>query len=374
MPTRGPLARYVDRVRIEIVKLVVLVVITASAFAVTRTFATRTIEVGLEDAATWHTRGQQALATGDVDTAVEAFRRAVSKDRSNRTYGLALADALAKSDQPAQAQPILLSLRETAPEDPDINLELGRLAAASGEMATAVRYYQSALYAPPRSEDGPRQIRLELIQLLLKYGENERALSELIAAVGDLGDVPGRRVLVANLMLQAGDPQRALEQFQQELAVNAQDPEAAVGAGTAAFRLGDFAAATRYLRQAPDTPEVTDMRSTAELVLASDPMATRIRGSERRRRLLANLAHVGKRIEDCSGRLETPDPALADLSKLLADVESRARRFQNDQDVIDDGIAAVFRGEQFLELRCGPLAPLDRALLIIGERRNGGEP
>jgi tetratricopeptide (TPR) repeat protein len=373
MSIRGSLAPYLDRNRAEIAKLVILAVATILAFAVTRTFANRTIEIGLEDAAEWHARGQDALGAGKIDEAVEAFRRALSKDRNDRTYGLALAEALAMSAQPNQALPILLSLRERAPEDPDVNLELGRLAARNDDMAGAVRYYQSALYAPPRNADGPRTIRLELIQLLLQYDENERALSELIAAADDAGDDPVERILLANLTLQAGDAERALEQFQQVLTIDADSAEASSGAGTAAFRLGDFTAAARYLRAAPDTPEMTAMRATAELVLSRDPLAARIRASERRRRLTANLAHVRMRLEGCMVDSDPPNPEFASVANAIEGIERRLRQSGADQDLVDDGIAAVYGAERFLEPpRCGPLLPIDRALLIIAERHGGG--
>jgi len=353
----------------------VIIAITSVAFVGTRSFANRTIAVGLDDAAEWHANGLDALAAGDLPTAVDAFRRAANQDRDNKTYGVALADALAMDGQSSQAERILLSLREGAPEDPEINLDLARLASMRGDVPTALRYYQSALYAPSEDQDGPRQIRLELAQFLLRHDEKERALSELIAAVDDLGDDSNQRVMVANLLLEAGDPSRALEQFETVLTAEADNRDAAAGAGRAAYDLGDYAAAVRHLESAGDGAGLGDLRQTAELVLARDPLAARIRASERRRRLTENLTHVRSRIETCATPGAVPPPAeMAELTQAVDDLERQISRTPGNSDLVDDGVALVLRAERFLEPRCGPSAPLDRALILIGERHLGDAP
>jgi tetratricopeptide (TPR) repeat protein len=375
MAVRGSLGSYLDGFRLEIIKLVALIAITSVAFVATRTFANRTIAVGLEDAAEWHEIGQASLQAGDVAAAVDAFRRAANQDRENKTYGVALADALAMDSQSVQAERILLGLRENEPEDPGINLDLARLAATRGDVPTAVRYYQSALYAPPQDEDGPRQIRLELVRFLLQHDQQERALSELIAAVDDLGDETWRRVLVANLLLEAGDPSRALEQFEAALADEADNRDAAAGAGRAAYELGDYAVAVRHLRSAGDAAGLADIRVTAELVLERDPLAPRIRASERQRRLTENLVHVRMRLETCLPPVPAPPtPEVAELAQAIGEIERRIARTPGDPDLVDDGVALVHRTGRFLESRCGIVEPLDRALLLIGERHLDGEP
>jgi len=374
MASRGSLGPYLDGFRLEIVKLVALIAITSAAFVGTRALANRTIAVGLEDAAEWHERGHDALNDGEVGPAIEAFRRAVAKDRENKAYGVSLADALAIDGQSVQAERILLALRENEPEDPGINLDLARLAANRSDVPTALRYYQSALYAPPEDEDVPRQIRLELIRFLLQHDQKERALSELIAAVDDLGEETWRRVLVANLLLEAGDPPRALEQFEAVLADERDNRDASAGAGRAAFELGDYAATVRHLEAGGDAPELADMRETARLVLARDPLAPRIGASERRRRLADNFAHVSMRLEACVPEGSPPPPEIAGLAQDIGELERQVARTPGDPDLVEDGVALAHRAELLLGARCGGTSdPLDRALVLIGERRLGGE-
>jgi len=374
MALRGSLGSYLDASRLEIIKLVVIIAVTAMAFVGTRSFANRTIAVGLEDAAQWHAIGREALGRDDLPAAVDAFRRASNQDRENKTYGVALADALAMDGQAFQAERILLALRENAPEDQDINVDLARLAAMRGDVPVALRYYQSALYAPSEGQDGRRQIRIELAQFLLDHDQKERALAELIAAVDDIGDDSGQRVVVADLLLEAGDPSRALEQFDTVLAREEDNRAAAAGAGRAAYELGDYAAAVRHLESAGDGAGLGDLRQTAELVLARDPLAARIRASERRRRLTENLAYVRGRIEMCAAPAAVPPPAeAAELSQAIDDLERQIARTPGNSDLVDDGVVLVLRAERFLEPRCGASAPLDRALILVGERHLGDE-
>ena len=77
---------------------------------------------------------------------MRALRRAAAIDRDNREYQLALAGALAAADDHEAARQVLQRLRDTAPEDAEVNLELARLESRNGDVTGAVRYYQNALY------------------------------------------------------------------------------------------------------------------------------------------------------------------------------------------------------------------------------------
>ena len=53
-------------------------------------------------------------------------------------------------------------------------------------------------------------------------------------------------------MLEAGSTQRALDQFNRALSLAPDDGDALSGAGDAAFRLGDYAGARRFLLRVGD--------------------------------------------------------------------------------------------------------------------------
>jgi tetratricopeptide (TPR) repeat protein len=175
-------------------------------------------------------------------------------------------------------------------------------------------------------------------------------------------------------MLQGGDADRALDLFQRVLATSPTHAEASAGAGAAAFRLGDFAAAARYLRRAPEQPEFADLRATAEFVLSRDPRAPRIRASERRRRLTANLVYARMQLEECAASAQIENVDLRAVQAALDDIERRLKRAPNDQDVVDDGIGATYRAGRPIGMLCAASSPLDRALVIIGERQGAAEP
>jgi Flp pilus assembly protein TadD len=360
----------------EIYQLVLLAIVAIAAFVLTRAVAASNRGMSLRDAAEWYRRGESANATGDLDAAVDAFRRATVKNRNNKPYELALAGALMRTHDDDGARSVLLALRETAPEDPDVNLELARLAAGSHDVTSALRFYHNALYAPWPSEqaDARRQVRFELITFLLTHDQSPRAISELLAVSTDLPDDLGLRLQTARLFAQVGDAGHALDQFQQALRLAPGNPQALGGAGLSAFALGNYGLARSYLHQVADGPQdVVTTREVVDAVLSNDPLANRLGATERRRRLAANFTYAQDRLASCLeqyGALPTGDgPAL--LSEVQA-FEPRLMPSVLEQDVVEMGADLVDRIERLVVQRCGMPTTLDRALVLIG-RQHGGE-
>jgi Flp pilus assembly protein TadD len=360
----------------EIYQLVLLAIVAIAAFVLTRAVAASNRGMSLRDAAEWYRRGESANATGDLDAAVDAFRRATVKNRNNKPYELALAGALMRKHDDDGARSVLLALRETAPEDPDVNLELARLAAGSHDVTGALRFYHNALYAPWPSEqaDARRQVRFELIAFLLTHDQSPRAISELLAVSTDLPDDVGLRLQTARLFAQVGDAGHALDQFQQALRLAPGNSEALGGAGLSAFALGNYGLARSYLHQVADGPQdVVTTREVVDAVLSNDPLANRLGATERRRRLAANFTYAQDRLASCLeqyGALPTGDgPAL--LSEVQA-FEPRLMPSVLEQDVVEMGADLVDRIERLVVQRCGMPTTLDRALVLIG-RQHGGE-
>jgi tetratricopeptide (TPR) repeat protein len=218
MNTEGfpdPPASPATRIRREIFQIAALIVVALVAFFATRAVAAHSRRTSIADAAEWYARGQRELVAGHNGAAVDAFRRASSKNRGERAYTLALARALELGgDQPA-AERALLALRESAPEDSEVNLELGRLAASRTDLDDALRYYRNALYVPSAAADAGtrRAVRLELIRLLLAHDDRSRALAELLAAAADSPNDVASAIELGRLLSQAGDDRRAADQF-----------------------------------------------------------------------------------------------------------------------------------------------------------------
>jgi tetratricopeptide (TPR) repeat protein len=174
----------------EIVVLAVLIAIAVGAFLVTRRFAASNDALRRRDAAAWYASGQQALERRDLDTAVNALRRATARNPDAVTYRLALAEALTVAQQDDAARQLLLGLREVQPEDSQTNLRLARLEGRRGDTAAAGRYYEAAVLGLWKGEQrrARRQVRTEFIQFLLSHGERDRAVSELLALEVSLGE------------------------------------------------------------------------------------------------------------------------------------------------------------------------------------------
>ncbi len=351
------------------VQLAALIVIAVAAFFVTRTVAAENRRVASHDAEVWFRRGTAAMSAGRLDDAASAFRLAATRRRGERSYVLALARALAAKGDAAAARQQLLALRDNAPEDPVVNLELARLAASHDGAQEARRFYYNALYAPwaPEQSDERRRIRIELIRLLIAQGDSARALSELLAVSLDLPKDQAHQIEVAKLFADVGDYRRALAHFQEALAQSPDDPTALAGAGMAAFRLADYSAARRYLQRAGGSRAVKDTLETATLVLNADPLGPRLGAEERRRRIEAAIGRANDRLAMCT--TPQPDVAAESVSALrneLAAWELRLkRRGSLDQDTAEDALALAARVEQYVGQRCAPPAPIDRALVLI---------
>jgi tetratricopeptide (TPR) repeat protein len=355
----------------EMLQLVVLIGAASAAFFVTRAIAANNQEMNLRDAAEWYQRGERQLAAGDADRAIDSFQRATAKNRNEKQYVLALARALASTRHEDAARRALLELRELAPEDPDVNLQLARLAAARQDVTEAIRYYHNALYAawPIDEATGRRQVRLELIRFLLSHDQRSRAESELVALSTDLPNDAAAHVEAGQLFVSAGDNGRALEQFQRAVRLAPDNGAALAGAGQAAFQLGDYGLAQKYLGTAPDSvPGVTESREFVELVLSNDPLAPRIGTTARRRRLTDDLNRATQRLAAC---LEAGGPPAVDQITLRDEATAMERQLARsrmvEEDTIEAGLELISRIERAMMNRCAPSTPLDRAMILIAQ-------
>jgi tetratricopeptide (TPR) repeat protein len=372
--SRARLLRSVVPLRAEVPKLILLLVLTSLGFAGTRAIAGYARSQQLRDAASWRDRGQAALTQGQSDDAVAALRRAVAKDRGNRGYAVELASALAGDGNLQGAEQVLLDLRDQAPEDPELNLQLARLEVRRDAVDAALRYYRSALYAPWPDPAAPLQVRIELSEFLLDQQRSAAALSELIAALSQApADAIGDRKRIAALLLRADDAGRALRTFEEVLDRAPQDGAAAAGAGSAAFALGRYALALQYFREAPPDAALADMRDVAARVVNGDPLATRLGRAERRRRITAILDGVTARLDTCRAGHGGGETGAAVTPLAAALTSARGSLASADRDSIEDTLAAAAAAERALMRVCGADSPADRALLIIAAL-HGGAP
>ena len=209
-----------------------------------------------------------------------------------------------------------------------------------------------------------RAVRLELIRLLLAHDDRSRALAELLAAAADSPNDVVSAIELGGLLSQAGDDRRAADQFARALRLDSRNVDALVGAGTAAFHLGRYMDARRYLRTAAAQKDggdgAGDLLEVADLIVAGDPLGPRLGSAERQHRLVEALEAVKRRLNACS-----PSDEIQMIAQEVEIFAAHLRpRDRGDADVLDAGLALVDRAEQAAS-RCGEASPLDRALVLI---------
>jgi tetratricopeptide (TPR) repeat protein len=347
------------------------------AFTVTVLLASAYRQEQHDLALEWVARGDQALHAGSPREAVDAYRTALTFSRDNRDLRLSLARALRLAGRDSEARAYLLTLWNDQPGNGPINLELARLAASRGDVATALRYYHGAIEGAwaTRAESERRQARLELARFLVSAQALAQARVELVALDQDLPPDPEGRAQVASLMLAAGLEDQALDLYQRILADEPENASALAAAGHIAFEKGTYQTAAGYLSRAieagADTPDVRAQLETARSVLALDPFLRRLPLRERARRTLRALSIARQRLAACPA--DTTDPTILELRNAVETaLPSIRRNLPRDADLVDSTIDLVVRIERDAAA-CREATPVDRALLLIGQGRQRAE-
>jgi Flp pilus assembly protein TadD len=364
-----------------------LIVIAALGFVVTH-FINKSYQ-RREDALArrWYQRGEADLSSGRPNDAAAAFRTAIIYSRDNPQYRLRLAEALAADNDIPQAIAYFTTLWEQQPGSGPLNLELARLYARSRQPRLATQHYNAAIYGVWPSDPilERRKARVEYIDFLQEQQQPAQARAEAVALAASVptGDTAGH-LQAADLLLSTGDPDHALAEY---LAVQKVAPaEAFLGAGKAAFQLGQMQSAARYLQLAQqrgsNDVEGKTLLQNAQLVINADPSQHRIGPSKRADRVSAAYQRAGQRLQQCAAQknqqLETTDPFATELQKLYAEWSSAGpdvKKAGHDSDVRDSLMDLVLRIEQTTAHDCGnpSVGTADWALLALDREREAGQ-
>jgi tetratricopeptide (TPR) repeat protein len=330
---------------------------------------------------------------GRPDRAIEDLRSALTYDHDQYRYQLSLARALRDTGHTAESETYLLTLWEQSPQDAAVNLALGRLAAREGQLDKTLQYYHNAIYGVWASNPDTNRLNawFELIEILLRQNARPQAQAELISLSAELPKRADLELRVANLFAQAQDYEHALGAYQRVLQLDRGNVAALTGAGEAAFAVGRYRSADRYLQSAargnPQDEHAAEMLRTSNLVLEADPFGPRIYGAERSRRLRAAFEAAGERLKACAvsegidlttGHRLPSDVESSDLPSLngrwvqLKRKVDRLSQASSDE-TQDEIMSLVFDIEQQTAQQCGPPSGMDQALLILSQNPNGVE-
>jgi predicted Zn-dependent protease len=338
-------------------------------------------------AAEWYHRGEADLEAGQARKAIGDFDRALFYSRDNRLYRLRLAQAMLAANQVEEARPYLLNLWQHEPGNGTVNLELAHLAARKGDAAEANRYFHNAIYGvwEKDPQNQRRQVRLELCEFLLSRGERQAAQAALIELAADLPKDAGLYAHVGTLFLQAEDDRRAFEAFRQALQLNPGQQTALVGAGEAAFQMGNYREARRDLERAvrlnPEDAPAAQRLEMTNLILSIDPLERGLSAQERARRVVRAYQQALERLRECAqkrGEALAGAQPLTELQTLYARAmqirsDVRERVLQRNSDLLMSAMELVFEIEERTEGDCESATSTDLALLLIARKRGGAE-
>jgi tetratricopeptide (TPR) repeat protein len=383
-----------DRAR-DTAKLALLTVLAVALFSavsgLSRVYQTQQASLGNR----WFTRGMADLNARQFDSAVKEFRAALLYSRDNYTYQAYLARALIGDNRIGEASAYLSNLWERQPEDGMVNLELARISAQKPDSQQALRYYHNAIYASwPGNEERVQRhdARVELIEYLLRINAKAQAESELIALEANLGEESSEQAQAGDLFIRTQDYERALAAYRASLKADRRNQQALAGAGLAAFELGLYPIAQRYLQSAvsanSDDTGSAELLKTTEMVLQMDPFQRGISVAQRHQIVVRAFAVAGDRLKNCpptsgmpsntktgnakNGAAQTA-AAPANLTDSWAKMKPQITEvnLRKDPDLVETAMDLVFNIERQTSLSCGSPQGADLALLLISKLHEG---
>ncbi len=360
----------------DTVSLLTLFLITAALFVLTwllhRSFTDHEALLGQR----WKARGEAALRAGKPQAAIESLRSALAYGPSRDTE-IDLATALAEAGRTQEAFAYFNTLRESAPGDGMINLQLARLAARQGNQQLAILRYQSALDGTWQGNgyEQHRQVRLEMASYLISQRQYDKARAQLLIAASNApANDLAAQVRIAGMLEQAQDLSGALSIYQ-SVAGRRSPPVAALeGAGQAAFSLGMYRIAAEYLNRELASPEVAslsagaqaadrNMLATTNRVLLLYPAAD-LPARARARRILADKNLALARLTGCAAS-PSASPKLAPLVSRWSQLPTHITldRLEQQPDLNQTILQLVYDTEKITAQVCG--APIgDDAILL----------
>ena len=328
----------------------------------------------------WFMRGTTDLKQRHFDAAVAEFRSALLYSRDSYAYRLNLAESLIGLKRTGEAYAYFINLWDREPENGLVNLELARIAAQKSETEQALRYYHNAIYAtwPGDEQVQRRETRLELIGYLLNINAKAHAQAELIALAANLEDDPSQQARVGDLFVQTQDYEHALAEYRLSLKAQPHDPAALAGAGLAAFQLGRYNIAERYLQAAvsanPNDAQSAARLKAAALIMQMDPFQRQISVAQRDRIVLEAFAAAGQRLASCSAAGAAKGPATIPVAQPALSEEWAKMKPQitepglrRDPDLVNTAMELVFSIERQTSNACGAASETDAALLLIAK-------
>ncbi len=313
-------------------------------------------------------RGQALENRGELEPALEEYRKALLFSPEKTEYRLSLATALLEANRLDEAQSHLEQLAQEDPTNGQINLLLGRLAVQQHKLKQAVDYYQRGVYEYWPESEFPerRQARWELASLLSQTGDRSGFIAELMQLYANLPlQDTAQKLKVGFLLLANGASSEASRIFQNLVKQTPQSSEAHRGMGEVYFSTGEYVSARheyqRALRLSPNDQESTKALSLTNDVIDMDAALPYITGFEQVRRSRNLLSRVVKDLETCNPGSGAAGQRLQNAKDLLL----KPSKGDDPAYMMQTAAAQVWADRTRL---CGSSVPQDRALQTVLSR------
>ncbi len=316
--------------------------------------------------------GETLSAVGNFRDAADHLEVAVSLDRENPAYSVALAEATLGRGRPEAAEQRLIPVLEHIPTDGAANLAMARVLAKQGRNEEAKSYYHRAIYGlwPADTDKNRRTARFELIGLLARTGAKQDLLGELLAIRDESTNDPALLKRIAHLFAVAGSPARATAIFRDVLRRNPRDVEAYLGLADAAIQLGNYRTARADLvtakRIAPGDTSIQARMELADSVIALDPTQRGLGLDEQYRRSRNLVQMTVSSLAKCLG-LEASQAALVQASASRKPAAS-SRAISRSQ-AVDENLSRAAKLWQMRRERCPADVPKEREPLSLIQDR-----
>lgn len=262
--------------------------------------------------------------------AVADYKAAISIERENPDYWLALGEAQLAAGEFADAEKTLRDLLRRDSTAGAANLALARVLVKEGRITDAVPAYHQAIYGhwDHDAEKNRVNVRFELVSLLAQQGSKEELLAELLPLLDVAPDDVELRKRLGRLFLVAGSAPRAGEIFREILRNHPQDADAYAGLGEAEFARGNYQTARTDFQAAvnlrPEDGAIEGRLDLSTEVLALDPMRRGLAPEEQYRRSVKMLELASAALTRCA-RAGVGMDAIEDAQKAMKSRVSAAK-------------------------------------------------
>lgn len=314
--------------------------------------------------------GQAALHTGNLQQAIEEYRKALLFSPDDSNYALSLAAALVDSGRLDEAESHLQELLEGNPTNGLVNLMLARVAVQRKKTDQAIDYYQRAVYGywPQSNASSRRNARWELVDLLQKQNRRNELVGELMQLYANAPNDAPEKSKIGFMLLQYGATSNAIEVFTDLVRDDPKYVEAHHGLGEAYFDSGDYLAARREVLKAihldPRDKENVQLLALTNAVIAINPALPRLSTADRRARSRALLERVLRNLSECvlknGGQLAAPLQQRIDGANVL--LTSKAKGADDYLFQLQDTAQQLWQDKKDF---CGSTPVSDKALEVV---------